>query len=901
MKKANSKSSKAKKTIQKLKKGEVNNLHNQEIQLSTQNDKILGFSQDCKEKAPKGVLGFIYNIIGISGKSSDDQKISNDFDQARDCNLQDEKNHSTQHDSSKPEVNLQNLQETVIYAKKHKENTSLKELVNNVEINQEDDELTLMTAEDKSFSDDDDFQMEISGNALQPENLKEEINNERTVDATPVENQKAFVITPENEKSEPVIISVFENSGQEDSSKVDEECLQKNEIVEGQIITEFVKDQDSTELPKTKSTQVSEVFSNFESKNVSEHSPVIETEEMRLKREKQQKKLENKKDRKKKIKLMKKESDDVKQKIRDDSQEHKKQHKELIQQYIQKEQSAKNDQKMTVIQKKEQELREVKLRKQEFEKSLLEKVEKKKQERLKEQEKLDEEERIRDEEKKRIREKNLKNILLKRKVVEDRERKEEEIRLRKEYVESEYIQKGTEEKYASLFNNSKLNSELVSKNDTEARARGSSYNRKRPQTNTKVRNLSVGNKASTLAPKNKLSVNVKKEKHNPYENREKENQVSPARKQSDKQLEKKEDIKRNVSKARNVSKPRQPKNASPVYVMKQELPTKETEPKPRRENRKEKHYLKQKEYVKKEEDTLYVMKEKKVVEKQSYVKKVEVTEKPQLYVKKEEVVEKQLYVKKVEVTEKPQLYVKKEEVTEKPQIHVNKEIKPKVVVEQCNSDSSDADDEVWINMWARGEEYSQSRQASKSQKKITIGHKQKSTKEINPKTKVNKIEEVKETPTQSATKNLTSLQNLPSNPTINTNLTNIKPSVDLNEAGYNNDLEDMFKDNSKENNGMDILASLRSQEFGIYEKPNQQETHTDKIEQSVNDAIPEVEDVIEKEKSKEARNVSEDDDSQEEDIEMEIARMKQELEILEKKKALQNKITLAKKKKEKKK
>jgi len=83
----------------------------------------------------------------------------------------------------------------------------------------------------------------------------------------------------------------------------------------------------------------------------------------------------------------------------------------------------------------------------EFERILQEKIEEKKQIRLKEQVKIDIEDEKRQEKLRIAREKYLRNILEKRRVVLEREKKEELEILRKEYQESDYIQKGTEDKY----------------------------------------------------------------------------------------------------------------------------------------------------------------------------------------------------------------------------------------------------------------------------------------------------------------------------------------------------------------------------------------------------------------------------------------------------------------------
>lgn len=846
MKKAVKKTSKAQKAILKKRATE---LSNEEFLNCQQKDDIEIFSENCKEQASKGVLGFLYSMISQSGKTNNEQNVSNNVNEVVETKLQVSENQSQQEDLPRVDTKSEQSEETVFSAVFHKENISITELVNKVEIQQEeDDDLVLLTAEDKDISDD---EVEEPENLAQQEVLKDRMSNARTLDETPTIdiNQIKQEISDQNE---PVMVSVFE-----DSKKI--ESVELNDAKDG-----------------------------AETLN----SPVLETDKMRLKREKECKRKEKKKLRRKNNKMQLEQKENVLKQYEDESLERKRKHKELVKLYIKKEKLDKEEQKMIERQNKVQKVDETRARQMEFERILQEKIEEKKQKRLKEQIKIDEEEEKRQDKLRIAREKYLKNILEKKRVIEERERKEEVEKLRKEYLESDYIQKGTEDKYQSLFAEPDQTNDLSARNNAPTRARGQSYNR-RPQSQNKQRGLSLGTKVPRLAIKNNISINVNKQEKSVYEKREeKKDEQSPYQKREEKkdgqspyqkrernatptrarQINKyqKDGTKRNTSKPKKV-----PTLKNQTYILKDDLSTEQVAPRNARERRREKRALERDI----NNDSLYVKKDGlKLVNDQ----KEQNTQNEQV----------ELSISGKQDSEKTPII--KEEFIVSPKTSENKKSKfsgNPLVKEKVTSDSSD--DEAWINMWAKGEEACSHRDGSKARK---------SNKHIEIQHKEPVIAQVKASKESLVYKKVKSSQNLPAEP----KRTDVMPLVTAYDTGCAGDFGEMLGDDTN-NAGIEILDSLRNQSCTLIEKTSQNiiepvQNKENEVQEIVEVTEPEttlVETVITKEKSLTIKNDTESDE-QEDDIELEIERMKQELEILEKKKALQKKMTEAKNKKNKK-
>ena len=852
MKKAVKKTSKAKKAIQKMKATEVSN---EEFLNCQQIDNIEIFSENCKDPQSKGVLGFLYSMISQSGKINNEQNVSNYVNEVVETELQVSENQSQQKDFPPVDTKSEQNQETVLSAVFHKENISITELVNNVEIQQEEeDDLVLLTAEDRDISDEEvDFLLE---NQAQKEVLKEGISNARTLDVTPIIDInliKEEIIA----QNEPASVSVFDDSKNTESDKLDHE-------------------KDGAETL---------------------NSPVVETDEMRLRKEKELERKQNKKLRRKNNKNQLKQNENVLKEYADESLERKRKHKELVKLYIEKEKLDKEEQKMIEKQNRVQKVDETKARQMEFERILQEKIEEKKQIRLKEQVKIDIEDEKRQEKLRIAREKYLRNILEKRRVVLEREKKEELEILRKEYQESDYIQKGTEDKYQSLFAELEETNDFSVRNNAPTRARGQSYNR-RPQSKNQQRGLSLGTKVPKLVMRNKINVNKqeksvyeireeKKDEQSPYQKRErnatptrveKKDEQSPYQKRERnatptraRQINKyqKDGTKRNTSKPKKV-----PTLKNQTYKMKDDISNEQVAPRNARERRREKRALERD--IK--DDSLYVKKDGlKLVNDQ----KEQNTQNEQV----------ELSVSIKQDNEKPQII--KEEFIVSPKTSENKQSKfTKNVKDKVTSDSSD--DEAWINMWAKGEEAISQRDPSKARK---------SNKQVEIQHKELVIAQVKVSKESFDSKKVSSVQDL----SAGLKRTDVKPLVTAYDTGCAGDFGEMLVDNT-DNAGIQILDSLRNLSSTLKSRKTSQnsiepiQNKENEVQEIVEVTEPEttlVETVITKEKTVSFKNDTESDE-QSDDIELEIERMKQELEILEKKKALQKKMTEAKNKKSKK-
>jgi len=161
----------------------------------------------------------------------------------------------------------------------------------------------LLTAEDRDISDEEvDLLLE---NQAQKEVLKEGISNARTLDVTPIIDInliKEEIIA----QNEPASVSVFDDSLHNESDKLDHE-------------------KDGAETL---------------------NSPVVETDEMRLRKEKELERKQNKKLRRKNNKNQLKQNENVLKEYADESLERKRKHKELVKLYIEKEKLDKEEQKM---------------------------------------------------------------------------------------------------------------------------------------------------------------------------------------------------------------------------------------------------------------------------------------------------------------------------------------------------------------------------------------------------------------------------------------------------------------------------------------------------------------------------------------------------------------------------